>query len=359
MMRGCRKMGAGPGTDCPAAPTEGYSPVPVPIRLRPLSPRTAPRPIRAACRALVLLLLPVAAMASDPVPQTAPDGADPFAANACVQCHRDRPGRLSEIVEVEWKQSVHYAASVACDGCHGGDPTARREQFDSDEAYKRAAHRERNPEFLVLHRPDREFVSTVRGRSVSYFCGKCHDEIKEKHLGSPHGDFGDPTCLYCHGGGSHLIDQPTPGIIDTRARAAGGRCSQCHAASTMEAVKRIRDVLVETERRIESSGAAYQQLETWGYRNLQLEELHHHVREVHSRLRRIFHSFNMRDITNYATEIQDVADRTETTHEMVQRLRQAQRRQTVVGLIAVAVLLGFAGLLVYYKHAFLEEDHRD
>ena len=47
-----------------------------------------------------------------------PDG-DEHADNACVQCHRDLPGRLSEIVELEWKRSSHYEAGVACNGCHG------------------------------------------------------------------------------------------------------------------------------------------------------------------------------------------------------------------------------------------------
>ena len=300
----------------------------------------------------VLLALGSAAMAADthdPAPQE-----DPFADNACVQCHGDLPGRFSEIVHLEWKQSVHYDAGVGCQGCHGGDASVTRDQFDSVDAMERAAHLQRNPEFLLMHRTDRQFVSAARGRSVSYFCGKCHATIKEKHLGSPHGDFGDPTCLYCHGRGSHKITDATPQIVDTRTRAQRGDCSPCHAASTMEAVGRIKKALLETEQRIDSSGQMYRQLEDWGYRNLELEELHHHVAAVSSELRRIFHSFNMREINNFAGEIQDVADRTEATYALVERLRQRQRQQTRVGLLAVCLLLAFAGLLVYYKHTFLE-----
>ena len=150
---------------------------------------------------------------------------DDYNDNACVQCHRDLPGRSSEIVHVEWAKSVHFAAGVGCHGCHGGDPTVRRDQFDSLEAMKQASHLARNAEFLLMHQKDQRFVSAARGRSVSYFCGKCHADIKEKHLGSPHGDFGDPTCLYCHGQGSHKITDPTPALIDTRSRAEGGRCT--------------------------------------------------------------------------------------------------------------------------------------
>lgn len=302
------------------------------------------------------LILMMALTASREAPAEAAQ-ADPFATNACVQCHRDLPGRSSHIVEVEWKQSVHYANKVGCEGCHGGDATVRREQFESLAAFKRASHLERNPEFLLLHREGQEFVSAARGRSVSYFCGRCHADIKEKHLGSPHGDFGDPTCLYCHGQGTHLIAHPTPQIIDTRSRSEGGRCSPCHRAATMEAVGRIKKILADTQTQIESSGKLYKQLEAWGYHNLELERLHHHADQVSSHLRQIFHSFNMREINNYTAEIQLAIDRTEATYELVNQLRKAQRQQTLVGAAAVVLLLSFSGLLVYYKNKFLEHDH--
>ena len=311
------------------------------------------RPVRGMLGCLLLTTI-----AAEQRAGAADDGqADPYANNACVQCHRDLPGRSSEIVELEWKHSVHFAANVACDGCHGGDPLVRRDQFPSDDAFKRASHLQRNPEFLVLHPSQQQFVTAARGRSVSYFCGQCHAEIKEKHLGSPHGDFGDPTCLYCHGQGSHRITEPTQQIIDTRNRAEAGRCSPCHAASTMEAVARIRSVLIDTTEQIRTSGDLYRQLEGWGYRSLELEELHHHVAEVNSKLRRVFHSFNMREINNFTGEIRDVVDQTVATHELVERLRRTQRRQTMVGLCAVVVLLCFAALLVFYKRVYLDREH--
>ena len=132
----------------------------------------------------VAIALIVAGSADAQTPAPTGAGDDPFAGNACVECHADLPGRLSEIVELEWKRSVHHRAGVACDACHGGNPAARRDAFDSDQAWKLAAHLDRDPEFSFMHRPDELFVSTTRGRSVSYFCGKCHADIKEKHLGS-------------------------------------------------------------------------------------------------------------------------------------------------------------------------------
>ena len=303
---------------------------------------------------LLLLLAMSGPAASDQpaAPTTKPvEGA--YADNACVQCHRDLPGRSSEIVDLEWKHSVHYRANVACEGCHGGNPAVRRSQFASDEEMKRAAHLDRNPEFLLMDKGS-GFVSAARGRSVSYFCGKCHARIKSEHLGSPHGEFGDPTCLYCHGQGSHAIASPAPQIIDTRSRAEGGWCSACHRAGTMQSVGRIRALLLETEDQIKASGELYAQLESWGYRSLELEKLHHHAKEIRSQLRQVFHSFNMREISNFAAEINGSVERTRDTHAMVQRLRATQRRQMLVGSIAVTVLLTLAGLLVYYKRAFLD-----
>ncbi|MFQ5653862.1 MAG: hypothetical protein ACE5GW_03910 [Planctomycetota bacterium] len=177
--------------------------------------------------ASTLLLALLAGGSEDHAAVPAPDRKaaveDPFAKNACVTCHRNLAGRLAEIVDLEWGQSVHYAGKVGCDGCHGGDPSLDREQFPSDEAFKEAAHLARSPEFLEITRPEGEFIGRARGRSISYFCGRCHAEIMEKHLGSPHGDFGIPSCLYCHGQGSHKIEKASIDIIDTRPRSEAGR----------------------------------------------------------------------------------------------------------------------------------------
>ncbi|MCP3904901.1 MAG: hypothetical protein GY715_14850 [Planctomycetes bacterium] len=285
------------------------------------------------------------AVAADP-------DADPFADNACVQCHRDLPGRSSAIVELEWARSSHHAAGVGCDACHGGNAAVRRDRFDSDEAWKDAAHQRRDPEFMFMQRSADAFASSARGRNVSYFCGKCHANIKEKHLGSPHGEFGDPTCLYCHGQGSHAITEPTLDIIDGRSRAEGGRCSVCHLASTMNTLSRIKKTLTETEERIEDTTILYDELGQWGYHSLELERLYHDARQVRSRLRQVFHSFDMREINNFVAEIEMTVDRTVATHEIIGRLRAAQRRQAVIGGLVAVMLLAFALLLVYYRLAF-------
>ncbi len=309
--------------------------------------------------ALVLILLQAGPQPHDaPAVSAEPAGGDPYADNACVQCHRNLAGRSAEIVDLEWAHSVHHENNVACDGCHGGDASLKRHQFPSAAAFKQASHLARNPEFLLLHTEESRFVSHARGRSISYFCGRCHAEIMEKHLGSPHGNFGDPSCLYCHGRGSHNIPSASIDIIDTRSRSERGHCALCHQASTMATVAEIKGILQETADLIDSSAVEFFELEEMGYRNLGLAEAHHHTPETHSRLRRVFHSFNMRDINDLARSIESVAQQTDAALELVRVLRQARRSQTLVGLDAAMFLLVFAGVLVYYKHAFCQNYDR-
>ena len=280
-----------------------------------------------------------------------------YADNACVRCHENLAGRLGEIALLEWKNSVHYANNVACDGCHGGDPSLTPDQFDDPEALKNAAHLTLESKFLTISTEPGSFVGRVRGREVSYFCGKCHTLIKEKHLGSPHGDYGDPSCLYCHARTSdarltHRIESASLDIIDTRGRDHRGRCAVCHKAATMQAVTEIKATLAKTAALIEQSSRHHETLVGRGYRSLELEGLHKHGREVHSRLRRVFHSFDMREINDFAGEIKALADRTSRTHDLLGRLTETRRRQTWVGLSVCLFLLCFAGLLLYYERAF-------
>jgi hypothetical protein len=287
-----------------------------------------------------------------------PAAADPYAGNNCVQCHRNQAGRLAEIVDLEWAKSVHFENKVACDGCHGGDASLQRDQFPTEEAFKQAAHLTRNPEFFELRGGESGFVRRARGRSISYFCGRCHTEVMEKHLGSPHGNFGDPSCVFCHGQGSHAIGRASLDIIDTRPRTEGGRCAPCHQAATMKTVADIKELLAKTADRIDASAASFLELEKLGYRNLALGEMHHHTGETHSRLRRVFHSFNMREINELAHSIEAVAQQTDAARDLVVGLHQAQRTQTLVGLGAVVFLLLFAALLLFYKHAYCEHYDR-
>lgn len=309
----------------------------------------------AACCSLIFMVVgwqdPAAAPAGDEDPTVT------YAGNACVECHANLPGRLGEIALLEWRNSVHYANKVSCDGCHGGDAGVEAGQFDTPEAFKNASHLQRDTKFLTADTAADQFISAVRGRNVSYFCGKCHALIKEKHLGSPHGDYGDPSCLYCHartaeGRYTHRIEPATLDIIDIRGREENGRCAVCHKQSTMAAVGQIKQTLVAATDQINIAADRQAELVEHGYRSLELQGLTEHGQEVHSRLRRVFHSFDMREINDFTGEITALAERTERTHELLTSLSETRSSQTIVSLVVVVFLLSFAALLLYYEKVF-------
>lgn len=272
--------------------------------------------------------------------------------NACISCHQNLPGKLSKVVQ-DWKQSIHFQNNVTCDGCHGGDPAVIREQFESEEVFKDQSHSHRDREFFLIPRTESLFTSAVRGRSVSYFCGKCHSNIKEKHLGSPHGQLGNPTCLYCHGQGSHAIQESRPEIIDVKSRREGGRCAICHRAATMETVSNIYHILVNAQLQLANSSKLYDWLEQHGYRNLAMDKMYHNSRETLSQLRQTFHSFNMREINEFASSIGANADLTRETYNLIELLGIAKARQAKFSILSVAFLLSFAGLLLIYRKKYL------
>jgi len=277
--------------------------------------------------------------------------ADPYEGNACVSCHQNLPGRLSAVV-YEWRQSIHFRNNVSCDSCHGGDATVTRDQFQSEEVFKDRSHARRNPDFFLLYEPNSEFTSTMRGRAVSYFCGNCHSAIKEKHLGSPHGDLGSPTCLYCHDQGSHAIQESSVEIIDSRPRSEGGRCATCHRAATMETVSQIHHILANAEQQLTNASELYDWLEEHGYKNLAMQKMYHHSRETLSQLRQTFHSFNMREINESASTIKTNAEITNETYNMITALARAKGYQSKVGIASVGFLLSFAGLLLAYRRRY-------
>ena len=308
-------------------------------------------------RLFVLLVCSVPVRASEGTPHgVIPDGKEtPYGVttdNACVSCHRDLVGKLGAVVQ-EWGQSIHFRNNVSCDGCHGGDPSVKRDQWANEEAFKNRSHQQRSRELSLVNRPEEQFTSTIRGRSVSYFCGKCHAQIKEKHLGSPHGDLGNPTCLYCHGQGSHAITESKVEIIDLKPHSQGGRCAVCHRAATMETVSQVYHTLVNVEAQLQSASELYGRLETFGYRNLAMKKMYGHSRETLSQLRQSFHSFNLWEINEAASTIRTSAQLTQDTYDMIQALEVAKGRQAFIGIGAVTFLLSFAGLLLLYRNRYL------
>ena len=132
----------------------------------------------------------------------------------------------------------------------------------------------------------------------------------------------------------------------------------CHKSATMKVVADVREVLEKTAAIIESSAEEFEKLEAMGYRNLALAEMHAHKKDTQSKLRRVFHSFNMRDINDLAHSIESVSEQTDYAYSIIKSLQKARKMQTIVGIATVVFLLAFAGLLMFYKRAFCEHYDR-
>jgi nitrate/TMAO reductase-like tetraheme cytochrome c subunit len=132
----------------------------------------------------------------------------------CAECHSDPDlfvtnKKLYDYYQ-QWQNSVHEQEGVACDDCHGGDPSAS----DKDESHGLG---------VAESDPD----SGIYYANVPATCGGCHEEILEsftesehfKHVKKEEEEQQGPTCVSCHG-------SIEPTILDVNSVA--DTCVRCH-----------------------------------------------------------------------------------------------------------------------------------
>lgn len=265
-------------------------------------------------RVTALLLLACAAGAQSTAP--APAGKT----SNCVDCHTQQHGKLQQAV-TDWLGSVHEKAGVGCHDCHGGHAT--------------------DPQ--LAHSPGHQFIGRPRLREHPYMCGKCHAEIRDKHVGSVHGANGLPHCVSCHG--AHAVSPPDPTQIINEAE-----CSKCHtydkAATAQEMLKKANGLLA--------------QLETFAGEIDHVPGVLGPLREMQRKLRvdregiiTTFHSFRI-------GEIQQIGANVDRVLKTMQRLREreehrhanfARERPVILMLMGFFVLATAFGYVVYHgKH---------
>jgi cytochrome c553 len=156
----------------------------------------------------IWLLVPATrAEAADPAapPTQAAQPAPPAepSVNYCADCHEKEvlPISLGHSFH-EWKGSTHGRAGVACEKCHGGDPS---------QSAPVAAHRG------VL--PATDPTRMVSPAGFSNMCGACHVMEYEAFLSTVHGvltkdDEARATCQTCHG--SMATSLPSPAELRSR-----------------------------------------------------------------------------------------------------------------------------------------------
>lgn len=239
-----------------------------------------------------------------------------FTGSLCIDCHEDLDGELGEAV-AEWAQSTHAEMDVGCEGCHEGDPQTE----------------------AGAHSPAMGFIGVPRISEVPYFCGKCHEDIKRRHLGSPHGAQGLPHCVTCHG--DHAIGPPRPGAIITEEA-----CSKCHsyepAAKALQALDKGRELLAEVEKLagrvqhipgVEKEVAAVQK----------------EMRLDRAGIVTTFHSFRIGDIEQIGMNADRLKKTLDRLIEREQR-REANLAREIPLILSLVVFLLFASVLGFFVY---------
>ncbi len=169
---------------------------------RPGTARTAGDTLRAALVLLLFLVFQVPLVLTTEAQQAA-------ASNACVTCHADLDDEDMSLPVAEWQRSVHLPADIACQDCHGGNPSTTVEE--------------------KAHDVEKGFVGLPEPDIVHELCGSCHQVQMDNYLPSPHGIEGDfwPNCVDCHK--NHEVVYPEASLI-----SIPDNCEDCHEQETMD-----------------------------------------------------------------------------------------------------------------------------
>jgi hypothetical protein len=239
------------------------------------------------------------------------------APTSCVTCHQRQQGALQAPIG-DWQQSVHGKAGIGCEGCHGGDLTDER----------------------LAHSPSAGFVGRPRLRDYPYLCGKCHAEIRDRHIGSVHGANGLPHCVSCHG--AHAVQHPDPATIITEAE-----CSKCHvfakARTAQEMLAKARSLLVELE-------AFKERVEHIPGVVGPLERMQQDLRLDRAGVLSTFHSFRIGDIQQIGSNADRVMKTVANLREREERRLQnyARERPMILAMMGFFALCAAFGYSVYH-----------
>ncbi len=253
--------------------------------------------------ALLLVLVPLvpAQESTDPT-----SSRDPELSGPCVGCHARQVGRLGRVV-FESQGSIHDQHDVGCTDCHNGD--TQNEDF--------------------AHSPSADFVARPRLREVSHFCGECHHEARDRHLGSVHGAQGLPHCITCHG--SHGVRRADPVQIITEAA-----CDKCH---DYEPARKVRETLTKARALLGDLDSRVSKISHVSAVAEKLDRVRRETRLEQADMISILHRFSLKDMEGLDADVDHLGEVLTGLEQ-----RDVQRREALANERQTALLLG--GLLV-------------
>jgi hypothetical protein len=227
----------------------------------------------------------------------------------CIQCHSAMPGKLGEPPKL-WRGSIHAENGIACNACHGGDPT------DAANAMS----------------PARGFLGAPKEKGIPAFCGRCHVGVLTDYLASAHGralGAGGPTCVTCHG--NHLVLKASLELINEKS------CTRCH---TFERARVIKSAMQETETMIVAIDA---RINAYKAEGTDTEKLEKGLFAVRNRFHTLFHNVNVGMVKKESAQIQAELKK---IRDVIQGLDDSHRKRKIAGAVAVSGAL-LAALLVH------------
>ncbi len=236
---------------------------------------------------LFSLILPVAVLAAEQ-PEI-----------VCIQCHSTMPGKIGEPVNL-WRGSVHAENGIACNACHGGDP--------SDAANAMS--------------PARGFLGAPKEKAIPAFCGRCHVGVHTDYLASAHGRAlgkGGPTCVTCHS--NHQVLKASLDLINEKS------CTRCHS---FERARVIKAAMQETEAMIVGIDARIKAYKATGTDTDKLEK---GLFAVRNRFHTLFHNVDVEMVKKESTQIQAELKKIEA---VLQGLDDSRHKRKIAGAIVVA-----------------------
>ncbi len=233
--------------------------------------------------------------------------------STCIDCHARLAGALGKSVS-EWRTSIHGRKGITCVDCHGGDRTSERYAKSPAAGYK----------------------GIPRMRDVPYACGRCHQPIKEKHLGSPHGAHGLPHCVSCHG--YHAIERPDPKRIITEEA-----CTKCH---DFAAPKRALAALEKADELQAAMARKLKEIEHLPYAKAEFLRQRTELKLERSDVVAAFHSFQIGEIQRIGTNAERLLKAIALLEERETQRRRQKNREipfilTLMGFLVLGTALGY------------------
>ena len=229
-----------------------------------------------------------------------------------MQCHGAQSGRLGEPVK-QWQGSVHQQNGIACNNCHGGDPTLLSMEAMS---------------------PARGFLGVPAAEKIPEFCGRCHIGVKDDYLQSAHGKAlgkGGPQCVTCHG--NHAVQRASIDLINEKD------CSRCHEYGR---AKDLKQAMVQTDGMI---AGLQQDLKGLHQLGIATKEMDGQVFSARNDFHRIFHTVNVEIVKQKTAAVQDQLGKVRKAVDAIHR-QLAQRKMAGAGVVGLLVLTGILLLLI-------------